>query len=75
MRSNARMQQYGYQCEDCETSIFPTAPRSELSWLKDRQHVVKEVAKHTTLDSWILEGLGFLDEHSDHSVILVSRRR
>ena len=67
--------QYGYQCEDCETSVFPTAPRSELSWLRDRVHVAREVAKHTTVDTWLHEGLEFLTDHSDHSVILVSRRR
>ncbi|PZR56332.1 MAG: hypothetical protein DLM50_08675 [Candidatus Meridianibacter frigidus] len=68
--------QYGYQCEDCEIAIFPATTRAELSWLRDRVHVVREVAKHahTGLDSWMLEGLAFLDEHSDHSIVLVSRR-
>ena len=66
----------GYFCEDCEISIWIAAPRSELSWLKDRIHVVREVAKHSTtgLDSWIAEGLHFLEEHSDHSVIVVVRQ-
>ncbi len=66
----------GYQCEDCEVAIWPAAPRSELAWLKDRIHVVREVAKHTSggLDTWIVEGLEFLNDHSDHSVIVVTRR-
>jgi hypothetical protein len=50
--------------------------RAELAWLKDRLHVVREVARHSSngLDSWMMEGLAFLDEHLGHSVVLVSRR-
>ncbi|MDQ2680631.1 MAG: hypothetical protein M3Y21_06375 [Candidatus Eremiobacteraeota bacterium] len=68
--------QYGYQCEDCERAIWPATTRAELAWLKDRVHVVREVAKHsqTGLDTWIVEGLDFLNDHQGHSVILVSRR-
>ncbi|MBV8148298.1 MAG: hypothetical protein JO092_04340 [Candidatus Eremiobacteraeota bacterium] len=68
--------QYGYQCEDCEIAVFPTTTRSELQWLRDRPHVVREVAKHSSggLDSWMMEGLTFLDEHQGHSIVLVSRR-
>ena len=68
--------QYGYQCEDCEVAVFPTTTRAELQWLKDRPHVVREVAKHSGggLDSWMVEGLGFLDDHQGHSIVLVSRR-
>lgn len=69
--------QYGYQCEDCETAIFPTTTRAELQWLKDRVHVVREVAKHSSggLEGWMMEGLSFLDDHSGHSIVVVSRRR
>ncbi|HUN30248.1 MAG TPA: hypothetical protein VMV65_10620, partial [Alphaproteobacteria bacterium] len=69
--------QYGYQCEDCEVAIFPTTTRSELAWLRDRVHVVREVAKHSGdgLDTWMMEGLGFLDDHVGHSIVLVSRRQ
>ena len=68
--------QYGYKCEDCETAVFPITTRTELSWLKDRAHVVREVAKHSSggLDMWMSEGLAFLDEHQGHAIILVSRR-
>jgi hypothetical protein len=68
--------QYGYQCEDCETAIFPTTTRAELQWLKDRVHVVREVTKHSSggLDTWMMEGLSFLDDHSGHSIVVVSRR-
>ena len=39
-------------------------------------HVVREVTKHSSggLDSWMMEGLAFLDEHLGHSLVLVSRR-
>jgi len=65
----------GFFCEDCEISIWPATTHSELSWLKDRLHVVREVAKHSTagLDSWIAEGMRFLEDHSDHSVIVVTK--
>jgi hypothetical protein len=35
---------------------------------------VREVARHSTagLDSWMTEGLAFLDEHDGHSVVLVT---
>lgn len=66
----------GYLCEDCEVAIWPTTTRSDLSWLKDRVHVVREVAKHSHggLDSWMMEGLAFLNDHVGHSVILVAKR-
>lgn len=74
-RLNSRFVQYGFQCEECEQAIFPATTRSELAWLRDRIHVVREVAKHaqTGLDTWMLEGLEFLERHSGHSVVLVSR--
>jgi len=67
--------QYGFHCEECEDAIWPAAPRAELQWLRDRQHVVREVAKHVNagLDTWIVEGLAFLDRHSNHSIVLVRR--
>jgi hypothetical protein len=67
--------QYGYQCEECEEAAWPAAPRGELVWLRNRRHVVREVLKHTSagLDSWIMEGLAFLDDHDGHSVVIVQR--
>lgn len=66
----------GYLCEECELAIWPASSRSDLAWLKDRIHVVREVAKHSHggLDTWIVEGLAFLEEHSDHSVIVVTKQ-
>jgi len=67
---------YGFFCEECATSIWPATTRTELVWLRDRVHVVREVAKHTHtgLDMWMLEGYQFLDDHAGHSVLLVSKK-
>ncbi|MEO9170379.1 MAG: hypothetical protein ABI282_07515 [Candidatus Baltobacteraceae bacterium] len=66
---------HGYRCEDCEVAVYPVTTTGELRWLKDRLHIVREVAKHSSngLDSWIMEGLEFLSDHQGHSVTLVNR--
>jgi methionyl-tRNA synthetase len=66
---------YGYHCEECEEAIWPATPRGELVWLRNKQHVVREVAQHVQsgLDSWMTEALEFLDRHSGHSVVIVRR--
>ena len=68
--------QFGYHCEECEEAVFPVTTRSELVWLKNRRHVVEEVSKHVSggLDTWIVDGLDFLDKHDGHSVVLTQRR-
>jgi len=65
----------GYFCEDCEVSIWPAAPRSELAWLQDRIHVVRDVAKHSHggLHIWMAAWLAFLEEHRDHTVLVVPK--
>ena len=67
--------QFGYQCEECEEAVWPATTRVELTWLRNRRHVVREVLKHVSggLDSWIMEGVEFLDGHEGHSVVIVSR--
>ncbi len=67
--------QYGYQCEECETAAWPATSRQELVWLKNREHIVREVAGHvqTGLDQWMLDALEFLDKHHGHSVIITRR--
>ena len=67
---------YGYLCEECEVAVWPATTKAELKWLRERVHVVREVAKHsqTGLDTWIVEGYEFLDEHAGHSVLLVSKK-
>jgi methionyl-tRNA synthetase len=68
--------QFGYHCEECEEAVFPVTTRSELVWLKNRRHVVEEVSKHVSggLDTWIVDGLDFLDKHNGHSVVVTQRR-
>ncbi len=67
--------QFGYQCEECEEAAWVTTTRAELQWLKNRRHVVREVARHLSsgLDGWMDEGLAFLDRHDAHSVVVVQR--
>ena len=66
---------FGFHCEECEEAVWPATTRSELQWLKNREHVVREVARHVQagLDTWINEGLEFLEHHSGHSVVLSKR--
>ncbi|MBV8355354.1 MAG: hypothetical protein JO101_08550 [Candidatus Eremiobacteraeota bacterium] len=66
---------HGYHCEECEEAVWPPTSRSELVWLRNRRHIAREVAQHTQsgLDSWMSEGLDFLERHSGHSVVLVRR--
>ncbi len=66
---------YGYHCEECEDAIWPATTRSELAWLRNREHVVREVANHVSggLDTWMMEALDFLNRHSGHSIVLTRR--
>lgn len=67
---------FGFQCEECEDAVWLAAPRGELTWLRNRRHIVREVLKHVSggLDTWIMEGLEYLDRHDGHSVMIVSRQ-
>jgi methionyl-tRNA synthetase len=67
--------QHGYHCEECEEAIWPATTRSELVWLRNKQHVVREVAQHlqSGVDTWMSDALDFLDRHSGHSVVIVRR--
>ncbi|HTW83782.1 MAG TPA: hypothetical protein VMD91_06935 [Candidatus Sulfotelmatobacter sp.] len=51
--------------------------RAELHWLLSRVHVVREVRGHLSagLDTWMDEGLTFIDAHDGHSVIVVTGGR
>jgi hypothetical protein len=66
---------FGYHCEECEETVWPATTRAELTWLKDRSHIVREVARHLSggLDTWIAEGLEFLDRHGGHSVFITRK--
>ncbi len=65
----------GYQCEECEQAVWLATTRAELTWLRNRRHIVREVLKHVSagLDSWIMEGLEFLDTHDGHNTSIVTR--
>jgi hypothetical protein len=49
---------------------------THLSWLRDREHVVREVAEHTSsgLETWMADGLAFLDDHRGHPVVVISEK-
>jgi hypothetical protein len=65
----------GLTCEDCGEVLWISQGVLHVRWLRDREHVVREVAQHSAsgLETWMNEGLAFLDEHRGHSVIVVSK--
>lgn len=67
--------QVGYQCEECEEAVWITTTRSELTWLRNRRHLVREVIKHSSggLDTWIMDGMEFLDRHDGHNTLIVTK--
>ena len=67
----------GYQCEECEEAVWLATTRTELTWLRNRRHVVREVLKHVSagLDSWIMDGMEFLERHEGHSTVIVTKSR
>ncbi len=58
------------RCDECNREIAPLTTRSNLRWIKDRAHLVREVLRHSNdgLDSWMMEALAFLEEHGEHGV-------
>jgi hypothetical protein len=67
--------QVGYQCEECEEAVWLTTTRSELTWLRNRRHIVKEVMRHVSggLDTWMMDGMEFLERHEGHNTMIVSK--
>jgi hypothetical protein len=67
---------YGLGCEDCGDVAWVAQGLSHVRWLRDREHIVREVAEHASsgLDLWMTEGLAFLDAHRGHSVVVVSEK-
>jgi hypothetical protein len=49
---------------------------THLRWLRDREHVVREVAEHASsgLDLWMTEGLEFLRDHRGHPIVVISEK-
>ncbi len=66
----------GFVCEDCGDVRWLSQGVTSLRWLRDREHIVREVADHTSsgLETWMSEGLTFLDEHRGHPVIVVTEK-
>ena len=67
---------YGFACEDCGEVMWVSQGLTHLRWLRDREHIVREVAEHTSsgMETWMTEGLAFLDEHRGHPVLVVSEK-
>lgn len=67
--------QVGYQCEECEEAVWLATTRFELTWLRNRRHIVREVMKHVSggLDTWIMDGTEFLDRHDGHNTMIVTK--
>ena len=64
----------GLTCEDCGEVLWISQGPLHVRWLRDREHIVREVAQHASsgLETWMNEGLAFLDEHRGHSIVVVS---
>jgi len=67
---------YGYVCRDCGEVIWLAQGPTHVKWLRDREHVVREVAEHSSsgVDLWMSEGLQFFDDHRGHDVMLMPER-
>jgi hypothetical protein len=67
---------FGYACEDCGDVVWVGQGVIHLRWLRDREHIAREVAEHSSsgLDTWMNEGLAFISDHRGHSVVVVSEK-
>lgn len=66
----------GLACEDCGEVLWVSQGMLHLRWLRDREHIVREVSEHSSsgLETWMNEGLAFLDEHRGHPITVISER-
>ena len=64
----------GLACQDCGEVVWISQGELHVRWLRDREHIVREVAQHSSsgLDTWMNDGLAFLDEHRAHDIVIVS---
>jgi hypothetical protein len=67
---------FGFACQDCGAVVWLAQGPQHLRWLSAREHVVREVAEHSSsgVDLWMSEGLQFLDDHRSHDVIVVNEK-
>lgn len=66
----------GLVCEDCGEYLWLSQGVVHVRWLRDREHIVREVAEHSPsgLETWMAEGLRFLEEHRGHSIVVLTER-
>jgi hypothetical protein len=66
----------GLACEDCGEVAWLSQGIISVRWLRDREHVAREVAEHSAsgLDTWMVEGLAFLAEHRGHGVTVIAEK-
>jgi len=66
----------GLACEDCGEVAWLSQGILSVRWLRDREHVAREVAEHSAsgLDTWMAEGLAFLGEHRGHGVTVIAEK-
>lgn len=64
----------GFACEDCGEVVWISQGLAHLRWLRDREHIVREVAEHASagLEVWMTSGLEFFADHRGHSIVVVS---
>jgi hypothetical protein len=64
----------GFACQDCGEIRWLNQGLLHVRWLRDREHVAREVAQHSSsgLETWMDEGLAFLEEHRGHDVVVIS---
>ena len=67
---------YGFACEDCGEVVWVSQGATYLRWLRDREHVAREVAEHSAsgLDTWMTDGPAFMAEHRGHAIVVVSEK-
>lgn len=66
----------GFACEECGEVTWLAQGLTHLRWLRDREHIVREVAEHASsgLDLWMTDGLEFLHEHRGHPIEVISEK-
>jgi hypothetical protein len=67
---------FGLACDDCGEVVWVSQGATHLRWLRDREHVAREVAEHSAsgLDTWMMDGLSFLAEHRGHGVTIIAEK-
>ena len=66
----------GLACEDCGEIVWISQGLTSVRWLRDRENIVREVEQHSVagVDTWMQDGLRFMDEHRGHSIVVVTEK-